>query len=328
MKPLNKIRLLSGLPMDLDLEREPVTEARKAPMRMGDLTPATAKAMAKGVSGLSSAVKHIEQAIKALEKIPSVDYNAVVPRYITELEDLLAETPNGMKAHLKMCTSAAKKAAKSEAAEPITEDEIIIDEDELDAYFNQGKDAEDLDESMMYYNDMNKDFEDDPSKPINVSDGSSNSEQVWDEPMDPKNTKDESPEQLRTGDEQSEQDQSDGLDIEADMKIPAGIKSQLTAAIKDAKAESDKMSVSNKDASYFYNDLARAFQDLKDHLDKGTRYDFKLAQTYAQSLMGPMIHKLPTDVWKFLTNGGATRSLKDYMKPVKDPITGPRNTIK
>jgi len=73
--------------------------------------------------------------------------------------------------------------------------------------------------------------------------------------------------------------------------------------------------------------MATAFSDLLDKLEKGTLYDFKEAQVFAQSLMGPMLHKIPADVWKFIVNGGETRSLKDYMKKVKDPITGPRNTI-
>jgi len=48
-------------------------------------------------------------------------------------------------------------------------------------------------------------------------------------------------------------------------------------------------------------------------LDAGTLYDFKLAQTKAQTLMGPMYHKIPTKVWKFLADGGENRSLKSYM---------------
>ena len=342
MKQLNRMRLMCGLPIDPSIEitekEEVVTEARTVPVRKSELSAKDEKALGKGVAGMKSAIKHIEQAIKALEKVPALDFNAKVPRFIQELEDLLEDGEDGMKGHLADCEDGARKFKRAANAKRREEEEealqaTSIDEDvspsdeELFAELEDSK----VDESMHFYANVDsyKDYEDDETKPINVSDGSSNDEQVQDR-KEAKNLKDENPEQLRTGDERSPQDQSDGLDIEAEMKIPAAIKNQLADAAKEARAEAKKMQVSNKDASYFYDDLARAFEDLKGHLDKGTRYDFKLAQNFAQSLMGPMIHKMPTDVWKFLTNGGETRSLKDYMKPVdkKFPIEGPRNTIK
>ena len=77
------------------------------------------------------------------------------------------------------------------------------------------------------------------------------------------------------------------------------------------------MDTSNRDAANFYNDLANAFEDLYNKLNAGTIYDFKQAQIFAQTLMGPMLHKLPNDVWKFLSHGGQTRSLKSYMQEIK-----------
>ncbi len=341
MKSTNRLRLLSGLPMDLSIEKDDATpeskivEAREIPMKMGDLTPTTAKAMMAGVNNLTKAITHITQAVKSLEKVPSMDYNAVVPRYISELETLLNETPNGLNAYLQLCQLAIRQEMaardKKEDNDGTTSDKNndggTIREDIINSnpgIPNDEDDCDQVDESMNFYVNMGQSNEEDPTKPVNVADGNDNWEQVWDQTAD---TKTESPEQLKTGDSQSKQDQSDGLDIEAKMTIPASIKKQLANAISDARAESKRMSVSNKEAAGFYDDLANAFGDIKTYLDTGDRYDFKLAQNYVQTLMGPILHKIPTDVWKFLANGGVARSLKDYINPVNPPITGPRNTI-
>jgi len=184
-----------------------------------------------------------------------------------------------------------------------------------------------LEEAMHYYDVQYDSHDSDKEKPINVADGSSNDEQVWDDEEE----KNESPTQLKTMDQQdnSPQDKS-GDDLSTKIKVPNGIKQALRTEIEKAKKEADKVDVRDKDAAYFYKDLAKAFSDLLGHLEKGTRYDIKQAQVYAQSFMGPMLHKIPTNVWKFLTNGGETRSLKSYMQEVgkKYPITGPRNTLK
>jgi len=185
-----------------------------------------------------------------------------------------------------------------------------------------------LEEAMHYYGvQYDGSHKEDGDKPINVSDGNANDEQVWDEQEE----KNESPEQLRTMDQQdnSEQDKS-GDDLSTKIKVPNGIKQALRTEIEKANQEAGKNDVRNKEASYFYKDLAKAFEDLLGHLEKGTRYDLKQAQIFAQTLMGPMLHKLPTNVWKYLTNGGETRSLKSYIQavPKKYPITGPRNTLK
>jgi hypothetical protein len=187
-----------------------------------------------------------------------------------------------------------------------------------------------LEEAMHYYNVNYDSFEDTTKKerPVNVADGTSNDEQVMDV-LDP--VKKESPEQLRTMDQQdnSPQDKS-GDDLSTKVKVPNGIKQSLKTEIEAARAEAKRQDVRDKDAALFYKDLADAFEDLLGHLEKGTRYDIKQAQVFAQTLMGPMLHKLPNDVWKFISNGGESRSLKSYMTPVdkKYPITGPRNTLK
>ena len=387
MKDLNKLRMLAGVVIDPTIEiteKEQITESRNVPTRKRDLAKKDEKSLTQAISGVRSATKHIEQAIKSLEKIPAISVSGDVPLYINELEDLLSGdgSHTGMKHYAENAETELRKLKREENAKRRAEEEeeaasmmAELDEDEdvvteakaKKDYDGDGevesseeehkgvrekaiKDAKDknakhykqmdashkeamsgkkeVEESVHFYKKDYEDYEEDESKPVNVSDGSSNAEQVFDKPMDPKNTKDESPTQLRTGDEKSEQDQSDGHDLEAEFKVPPSIKASLKAEIADIKKEADRLDVYNKESSYFYKDMHRAFEDLLGHLEKGTRYDFKQAQHYAQSLMGPMLHKLPADVWKFITNGGETRSLKDYMKKVKDPITGPRNTIK
>jgi len=510
MHKLNQLRLLSGIPVKLETEQTNLSEDRKVPLRRSELKASDQKSLSKRVAGLSSAIKHVQNAIKSLDKIPATDFGGDVQHAIAELEDIL-EGDNGStglihlmdkfdKDHTSRVKS-DKKEAKTKAEEEEAADfnaGMQLDEDEtlalnenwydvkvkhrdtdgfkikaesrdeaeekaetrlanmrggkgliisvkintdvatndesrfakkLDAmdtkdkesllkkadqqsraggsltpledyvlkssnyktqkitsnsdekeksaekvdesiskgsyevkdrvrtsmgngtivsaakpnssffkdspskhgsddFYNVKLDKDDalakklrvagethkfgsfdfkghVKESMHYYVD-NKytNYEDDDDKPVNVTDGSANDEQVWDGRS--KGT-DESPSQLAT-----KQD-----DAEEKMTIPAGIKSQLKAEIDQARKEAKMLDTSNKDAANFYNDLATAFEDLYNKLSTGTVYDFKQAQTFAQTFMGPMLHKLPNDVWKFLSNGGQSRSLKSYMQEIK-----------
>lgn len=516
MHKLNELRLLSGLQVDASLERKQVNEnhtqineGRKTPLRRSELVKKDQKSLSSRVAGLSSAIKHIQNAVKALDKIPSTDFGGDVQHAIAELEDVL-EGDNGITglihlldqfdndhiSQVKSDKKAAKIAAEEEEAcdfnssmvldesemlgedwydikvkhrdtagfkikadsrdeaeekanarlsnmrggkgliisiklntDNATSDESrfakkldALDQKEKDAlvkrvdqksraggsltpledyiikssnykasatkteeksekkdeakkvdesiskgtyeindrvrtsmgngtivsaaepnasffkdnpsnygsddFYNVKLDKDDelakklkvagethkfgsfdfkghVKESMHYYVDNEyTNYEDDDDKPINVTDGSANDEQVWDGRS---NGTDESPSQLAT-----KQD-----DAEEKMSIPAGIKNQLKAEIDQARKEAKLLDTSNKDAANFYNDLATAFEELHDKLASGTVYDFKQAQTFAQTFMGPMLHKLPNDVWKFLTNGGQARSLKSYMQEVK-----------
>lgn len=166
-------------------------------------------------------------------------------------------------------------------------------------------------ESVHYYDEFYKDYEEDEEKPVNVADGSSNDEQVYDD----MERKPESPNQLREPGELSKQDNSE-YDINKKMTVPSNITGALRTEADKARSEANKLDVRDKASAQFYRDLGKAFDDLRGHLEKGTVYDVKQAQIFATTLMGPMLHKLPNDVWKWLTNSGKTRSLKDYMKEV------------
>lgn len=346
-----------------------LTEARETPRRKADLHPKDGKSLRARKRYVEQAIKHIVAAISALEKAPAIDFSGDIPRFIGELEDLLdADGTGGMNHYLKIISSELEDYEKSnensvENNEESDENEKEVKENnQLDNYVENLSDEEKeqlkiaitalklanaddviketayntlvdimkehLEEAMHYYGIQYDSFETDKNKPVNVSNGTSNDEQVWDEMEQEKN---EFPTQLRTMDQQdnSKQDQA-GDDLTNKVKVPNGIKQSLRTEIEKAKREAEKLDVRDKDAATFYKDLARAFTDLLNHLEKGTRYDIKQAQVYAQSLMGPMLHKIPSDVWKFLTNGGETRSLKSYMQEVgkKYPITGPRNKLK
>jgi len=380
MKQLNKLRLNAGIPIDPSIEvteKVVVTEARETPRRKTDLKQVDGKSLKAKKRGVEQAVKHIQAAVAALEKIPATDFSGDVPRFIGELEDLLdTGGDDGMESYLEMITSDLRKfdgegkktKRKEEEEETYAEleagqEECEMQEDEdIGDFINSLSDIQRdqlnvavaalklanpdamirenalaalteimdtrLEEAMHYYG-VQYDGHEDKKKPINVADGTTNDEQVWDE--EEEKLKNESPTQLKTMDQQdnSKQDKS-GDDLSTVVKVPNGIKQALRTEIESARKEADKLDVRDKDASYFYKDLARAFEDLLGHLEKGTRYDIKQAQIFAQTLMGPMLHKIPTNVWKFLTNGGETRSLKSYMSEVgkQYPITGPRNTLK
>lgn len=184
-----------------------------------------------------------------------------------------------------------------------------------------------LQESMQTFNIKNyKTWEDDEDDPVNIA-----SDKKKDKSHDKAaGDKDESPTQMKALDKPSMQDQSGGGDIDREHKVPANIIKQLKDQEDEAEKEASNQNVSNRDSAQFYKDLARAFKDLRTHLEGGTLRDLKQAQIFATSLMGPMLHKIPADVMNYIAKGGQQRSLKSYMSKVdsKYPITGPRNQIK
>lgn len=400
MKPLNKLRINAGLPMDLTIETAPdvegkqITEAREAPRMSRDLATTDKRTLGSKVRGIERAMDHIKQAIGVLEKIPATDYSGEIPHFISELEDLLdGDTRSGMTGYLDGISGERDDFGK----EPEPEiDPEAMDDAELDVDMEMSDDpemtaAEDgmdemppeeddvmpeaddfmknltpkqqeqlaaaiatlsiltngtmiketmkrvakitgktLEEAAGYYN-VNYDSWEDSSRPVNVSNGSSNDEQVMDTMEDPKT---EGPEQTRTMDQQdnSPVDKS-GDDLSNTIKIPKyvtkGLKDAIADFRKSEKDESKRNKGFAKDAQWLYRDSANAFEELLELLN-GSLYDFKLAQVKMTSLMGPMLHKIPPKIVKFLASGGEPQSLKSYMTevPKKYPITGPRNTMK
>ena len=156
-------------------------------------------------------------------------------------------------------------------------------------------------------------FDNQKTSPGNVFVTDKKASTIYDRINEPRR---EGPSQLKSKDqfENSKDKNKDvGDDLTKKVKVPPRIKKMLKDEIEKAKSEAEKLDVTEKDSAKFYKQLANAFQDILNHLEKGTMYDLKRAQVYAQSLMGPMLHKLPADVWLYLTNGGEINSLKAYM---------------
>ena len=126
MHPRNKMRLLAGLTIDPDLERQTVTEQRHVPMKKGDLAAKDGKNLGKKAAACRKAVAHIENAVKALDGAPATDFAGEIPHFVSELEDLLGS----MREYAKSCDKEAKKA------QPLTETHFGVG---AKVYDKQGK---------------------------------------------------------------------------------------------------------------------------------------------------------------------------------------------
>lgn len=143
----------------------------------------------------------------------------------------------------------------------------------------------------------------------------------------PEYTKTEVPQQTDNKGEQSSTDQ------DTETKVPNHITQELQDVITQFRDEAERLEKRGGSTAMenrrFYLNTADAFEDLLGYLELGTIEGIKHAQIYASKLMGPMLHKIPTNVWKFIQRGGINRSLKSYMGKVSDdyPITGPQNSL-
>jgi len=197
-------------------------------------------------------------------------------------------------------------------------DKVVSQNDATDNPKKEVKVKESMNAMTTHFND----FEEDPAKPVNAV-RTNDDPTVFDKPNDPANDKDESPCQLDALGKQSM------TDHETKLTCPPSLIAALQREIDQARKDADFVgaSTANKEAKVFYNDMADAFEHLRDCLKMGNVNSFKKAQIFYSSLMGPMLHKIPAEVGLFIVNGGKTRSLKDFMKKAADPITGPRNTL-
>lgn len=113
---------------------------------------------------------------------------------------------------------------------------------------------------------------------------------------------------------QAAQNSDRNKDVVKTIKVPAKIRSSLKKAAGEFEAEAKRQGsgATAEENRQFYSDAAQAFTDLHDMLD-GSFEGMQKAQIFASTLMGPMLHKLPKEVWQFISNGGQSRGLKDYM---------------
>lgn len=164
-------------------------------------------------------------------------------------------------------------------------------------------------ESTLNYVGHQVSHENTDSDPINVV---GQGEKQWANSLDPKTVKSEIPTQLdQRGDASMD-------DYETKIKVPSKIKSELRDAIAVFRRDAEKQGAGHTgtEIKQMYSDTADAFEKLLGHLEKGTLQELKKAQIFAQTLMGPMLHKIPDNVWDFIANGGSKRSLKDYMTKI------------
>jgi len=106
------------------------------------------------------------------------------------------------------------------------------------------------------------------------------------------------------------------------IKVPPKVLSELKRVITDMKSESEKAKPRDFESHHYYADTAEALQTVYDYLNEKTIQGLKQAQVYSQRMMNIQRVHMPDVVWKFLANGGVTRSLKSYVSDVKNPITG------
>lgn len=147
------------------------------------------------------------------------------------------------------------------------------------------------------------------SQPINtVAQG----EKQWANSLDPATVKNEYTQQVDNRGKESMTEEADKV------KVPSRIKEALRDAIKAFRTDAEKQgnTATARENAQFYMDTADAFEQILEHLEGSTVMDIKHAQVFAQTLMGPMLHKLPDGVWDFISNGGQKKSLKDYMNKV------------
>jgi len=336
MQELNKLRLLAGIVIDGSIERT-VKEAREVPKGRTDLKRDT-KSLTAQAKGVKSAINHVTNAIKSLEKIPSVNFAGDIPHAIHELELILSgdgTSPGGLTQLLATVEKELRSHVRAENAARREEEEALVaslgaddhetktvseaeeaedeDEDKDDDSTDDADDEEKADDA-----DEEKDGEDEDEKEevteasenrtgygdsvkyyYDVDDGTdSNTDEL---------SKDESPNQLDNLGEPS------SSDMETKVKVPASVKQALRDEVAQLRKEITRLSVHNKEDRVFYNDLARVFEDLLNYLEGGTIDDIKQAQIYWSSLMSPMLHKVPKVVGDFIVNGGQRRSLKSYM---------------
>jgi len=151
-----------------------------------------------------------------------------------------------------------------------------------------------------------KSHKDVQSDPINIV---GQGEKQWANSLDPKEVKNEYTLQRDNRGEQSMTEENEKV------KVPNTLKSGLKTAIKAFKEDAAKQGNTHtaRENAQMMMDTAEAFQQILDYLNEASVMDIKHAQIFAQTLMGPMLHKLPDGVWDFLSHGGQKRSLKDYM---------------
>jgi len=119
---------------------------------------------------------------------------------------------------------------------------------------------------------------------------------------------------IKDKDESPESAESDNVKT----AVPKEIVSALEKEIKELRAEVEELEdkeISDRDK--FYDHTANAFERIRDLLKQGDDAGYVDAQIHMQTLMSPMIQRLPDEVFKFLSGGGKPKSLRALFHEVK-----------
>ena len=175
---------------------------------------------------------------------------------------------------------------------------------------NERRAENSVNESTWNYVGSDLSHKETESDPVNVV---GQGDKQWTNSLDPKMVKSEIPTQLDNRGEQSMDD------YETKIKFPSKLANALQEAINEFRRAADRQGTGHtaQENKQLYNDTADAYEKLLGFLKEGSLQGLKQAQIFAQTLMGPMLHKLPAGVWDYLTNGGQKRSLSDYMTKIK-----------
>lgn len=319
---LNSLRLLAGIsvksPTKIVLQ-----EARSVPMARHQLAPTDGKTMERRAHNVAIAARHVEQAVKALEKVPATDFMGDVPHMIHQLEEILGheDASYGLKAIAKTCATEHRKVARAEKLQQQEEEEelaahldnevIVADEKKivarsLDAEIEEHGHPSDLKESTLDYDpNANAVSWENEDEPVNIAPAPGVPTAYSDKPG-----RDESPESMVNA-------ANDDANYSMKVSVPAPLKTSLKTEIGELRKEFEKYKGKCDVTATHYNTSADALETILNHLETGTVGGLKQAAIFMPTLMSPILHKIPTDVVDFIARGGQNRSLKQHFFAVK-----------
>lgn len=118
MHPINVLRLRAGIQIDPSLER--IVENRTVPRKRSELVQKSESTVSAHIDGITKAIAHLKNAVKALERIPAHDMNGDVPYYIQEIEEVITTDKGeaGLESLLKSYQNDLKGYTPAETEEP------------------------------------------------------------------------------------------------------------------------------------------------------------------------------------------------------------------
>lgn len=107
-------------------------------------------------------------------------------------------------------------------------------------------------------------------------------------------------------------------DLDAKVKVPADVTSELKATIAKFDKQAEKSKTSDDANASFCMTVADALRALEQDLSTGTVGGVKKAQIHLSSYMSPITSNIPATVLKFINKGGQKTSLKDMFNAKRD----------